>query len=58
MTQPTGVFESNYRASYADKPDKETRDGLTRIREDANTLPKDWANWNAPIQPTFRGNLS
>ncbi len=28
-TQPTGVFESHYRAFYADKPDKETRDGLT-----------------------------
>ncbi|MGA3012105.1 MAG: DUF3857 domain-containing protein [Terracidiphilus sp.] len=28
-TQPTGVFESYYRSSYADKPDKETRDGLT-----------------------------
>ena len=27
--QPTGVFESYYRSSYADKPDKETRDGLT-----------------------------
>ncbi|MFY9854315.1 MAG: DUF3857 domain-containing protein, partial [Terracidiphilus sp.] len=26
--QPTGVFESYYRSSYADKPDKETRDGL------------------------------
>jgi tetratricopeptide (TPR) repeat protein/transglutaminase-like putative cysteine protease len=28
-TQPTGVFESHYRAFYADQPDKETRDGLT-----------------------------
>jgi tetratricopeptide (TPR) repeat protein/transglutaminase-like putative cysteine protease len=28
-TQPMGVFESNYRSYYADKPDKETRDGLT-----------------------------
>ena len=28
-TQPTGVFESHYRAFYADKPDKDTRDGLT-----------------------------
>ena len=28
-TMPTGVFESHYRAFYADKPDKETRDGLT-----------------------------
>lgn len=28
-TQPTGVFESQYRFFYADKPDKETRDGLT-----------------------------
>ncbi len=28
-TVPTGVFESHYRAFYADKPDKETRDGLT-----------------------------
>jgi tetratricopeptide (TPR) repeat protein/transglutaminase-like putative cysteine protease len=28
-TQPTGVFESYYRSSYADKPDKETREGLT-----------------------------
>ena len=28
-TQPTGVFESYYRSSYADKPDNETRDGLT-----------------------------
>ena len=26
---PTGVFESHYRAFYADKPDKDTRDGLT-----------------------------
>jgi transglutaminase-like putative cysteine protease/Flp pilus assembly protein TadD len=28
-TQPAGVFESHYRAFYADKPDKDTRDGLT-----------------------------
>jgi tetratricopeptide (TPR) repeat protein len=28
-TQPTGVYESHYRSYYADKPDKETRDGLT-----------------------------
>jgi tetratricopeptide (TPR) repeat protein/transglutaminase-like putative cysteine protease len=28
-TLPSGVFESHYRAFYADKPDKETRDGLT-----------------------------
>lgn len=28
-TQPTGVFESHYRSFYADKPDKETREGLT-----------------------------
>ena len=28
-TMPSGVFESHYRAFYADKPDKETRDGLT-----------------------------
>jgi len=28
-TQPMGVFESNYRFYYADKPDKDTRDGLT-----------------------------
>jgi tetratricopeptide (TPR) repeat protein len=28
-TQPMGVFESHYRSFYADKPDKEMRDGLT-----------------------------
>lgn len=28
-TLPTGVFESHYRAFYADKPNQETRDGLT-----------------------------
>ncbi len=28
-TQPSGVFESRYRFYYADKPDKQTRDGLT-----------------------------
>jgi tetratricopeptide (TPR) repeat protein/transglutaminase-like putative cysteine protease len=28
-TVPTGVFESHYRAFYADKPNKETREGLT-----------------------------
>jgi transglutaminase-like putative cysteine protease/predicted Zn-dependent protease len=28
-TFPTGVFESHYRSFYADKPDKETREGLT-----------------------------
>ena len=28
-TLPSGVFESHYRAFYADKPDEETRDGLT-----------------------------
>ncbi len=28
-TLPSGVFESHYRSFYADKPDKETRDGLT-----------------------------
>ena len=28
-TVPTGVFESHYRAFYADNPNKETREGLT-----------------------------
>jgi tetratricopeptide (TPR) repeat protein len=28
-TQPMGVFESRYRGYYADKPDKDTREGLT-----------------------------
>ena len=28
-TVPSGVFESHYRAFYADKPDQETREGLT-----------------------------
>ena len=28
-TLPTGVFESHYRSFYADKPDKDTREGLT-----------------------------
>ena len=28
-TLPSGVFESHYRAFYADKPDKDTREGLT-----------------------------
>jgi tetratricopeptide (TPR) repeat protein len=28
-TTPKGVYESHYRSYYADKPDKETRDGLT-----------------------------
>ena len=28
-TMPSGVFESHYRAFYADRPDKETREGLT-----------------------------
>jgi tetratricopeptide (TPR) repeat protein len=28
-TEPHGVYESRYRVYYADKPDKETRDGLT-----------------------------
>jgi transglutaminase-like putative cysteine protease/Flp pilus assembly protein TadD len=27
--QPTGVFESIYRSSFADQPDRQTRDGLT-----------------------------
>jgi len=27
--QPTGVFESIYRSSFADRPDHQTRDGLT-----------------------------
>lgn len=27
-TMPTGVFESHYRSFYADKPDKDTREGL------------------------------
>jgi len=27
-TQPRGVFESNYRSYYADKPDQETKDNL------------------------------
>ena len=26
---PSGIFESRYRSFYADKPDKDTRDGLT-----------------------------
>jgi len=28
-THPTGVYESRYRAYYADKPDKDTRDNLS-----------------------------
>jgi transglutaminase-like putative cysteine protease/Flp pilus assembly protein TadD len=28
-SQPQGAFESRYRSSFADKPDKDTRDGLT-----------------------------
>jgi tetratricopeptide (TPR) repeat protein/transglutaminase-like putative cysteine protease len=28
MTQPNGVLESGYRAYYADKPDKDTREGI------------------------------
>ena len=28
-TMPSGVFESHFRSYYADKPDKETREGLT-----------------------------
>ena len=28
-SQPKGIFESSYRADFADKPDKEARDGLT-----------------------------
>ena len=28
ITAPKGIYESGYRAYYADKPDKETRDGL------------------------------
>ncbi|MGA2206410.1 MAG: DUF3857 domain-containing protein, partial [Terracidiphilus sp.] len=28
ITHPTGVYESSYRSYYADKPDKDTRDGL------------------------------
>ena len=28
-SQPQGIFESNYRATFADKPDKEMRDYLT-----------------------------
>jgi hypothetical protein len=35
-TLPTGVFESHYRAFYADKPDKDTREGSrTKTREKA-----------------------
>jgi len=29
VTRPTGVFEGEYRDFYADKPDKEAREGLT-----------------------------
>ena len=29
VTQPTGVFEGEYRGFYADKPDKDTREGLS-----------------------------
>ena len=29
ITRPMGIFESHYRSYYADKPDKETREGLT-----------------------------
>ncbi len=28
ITQPKGIYESAYRSYYADKPDKDTRDGL------------------------------
>jgi len=28
-TQPKGIFESYYRSSYADRPDKEAREGIT-----------------------------
>ncbi len=30
ITRPMGVFESHYRTYYADKPDKETRESLTK----------------------------
>jgi transglutaminase-like putative cysteine protease/Flp pilus assembly protein TadD len=30
ITRPMGVFESDYRSYYADKPDKDTRDSLTK----------------------------
>jgi Tfp pilus assembly protein PilF len=29
VTMPSGVFEGEFRSYYADKPDKDTRDGLT-----------------------------
>ena len=29
ITRPTGVFEGEYRGFYADKPDKDTREGLS-----------------------------
>lgn len=29
-TEPTGVYESRYRAYYADRPDKDTRDNLSQ----------------------------
>lgn len=29
ITRPTGVFEGEFRGYYADKPDKDTRDGLS-----------------------------
>ena len=45
-TQPRGVYESRYRAYYADKPDKETRDNLSGyvktqyVSEDLTTVDR------------------
>jgi transglutaminase-like putative cysteine protease/tetratricopeptide (TPR) repeat protein len=60
VTWPKGIYESGYRAYYADKPDKETRDGLRGyvqaeyISEDLTKVERsDPADLNRPFELTI-----
>ena len=57
ITQPEGILESGYRGYYADKPDKDTREGLRGyIKADifATISPRS----SAPILPISHGRFS
>ena len=60
ITGPKGVFESIYRSHYADKPDKDTRDGLRAyvkseyLSDDLTTVDRtDPADLSQPFQLTI-----
>jgi len=60
ITEPTGIYASGYRAYYADKPDKDTRDGLRGyvqaeyVSDDLTTVDRtDSADLSQPFKLTI-----